>query len=236
MPLIGVVGGVSWRLGWLVLPLAAAVAAGVLVARAASGRARARRGRRSARCSPTARSRRGSRPSSRRTPRGPGRSSTRGRCSWSRTGSRPRRTGCLLAVAACAYVAGNLAARRLVAVDRAALSRSRPPAARRELSPPSGRGAPRPRRRHAALLARGGARPGTDADLERLALSRAPEVRPPSRASGDHVQLGYSSAVERSGRGTRVRRLRRVRRRGDGALLLTAAVVLVQPRRAAPAA
>jgi DHA1 family inner membrane transport protein len=33
MPLIGLLGGISWRVGWLVLPLVAAIAAAVLVAR-----------------------------------------------------------------------------------------------------------------------------------------------------------------------------------------------------------
>jgi predicted MFS family arabinose efflux permease len=116
MPLIGLVGERSWRYGWLALPLAASGLAAILVAW------------------------RGRRPPVRTPPR---RTSTRAAISdrglacwlvsellanaaWAGTlvyagallaesyGTSSTTTGCLLAVAAFAYVAGNLTCRRLV--------------------------------------------------------------------------------------------------------------------------
>ena len=114
MPLIGTLGGISWRIGWLVLPVAAAIAAGALVA-----------------CRSTD------------APSGAGRTSIRAvfadatlgawltaelsaNAAWAGTlvyagalfaesyGISTASTGWLLAVAAGAYVAGNMCARRLV--------------------------------------------------------------------------------------------------------------------------
>jgi DHA1 family inner membrane transport protein len=114
MPLVGLVGERSWRYGWLVLPLAAAVAAASLVAPRAGARPAA------------------SRPA-------PVRAAVADRTiarwlasellantAWAGTlvfagalftesyGTATAVTGCLLAVAAGAYIAGNLASRRLV--------------------------------------------------------------------------------------------------------------------------
>ncbi len=117
MPLIGLLGERSWRYGWLSLPLAAAVAAGVLVASRA-GRPPARR-----------------RPARIRTVLGDRHlmrwlaSELLANAAWAGTlvyagalfaesyGTSTKITGCLLALAAGAYVAGNLACRRLVARD-----------------------------------------------------------------------------------------------------------------------
>ena len=117
MPLIGIVGGISWRLGWLVLPLASAIAAGLLVAPRATQPAH-------------------------RTRRTPIRAVLEDRtlaawlaaelaanAAWTGTlvyaGAlfvesyrvSTGLTGCLLAIAAAVYVAGNLTARRLVHVE-----------------------------------------------------------------------------------------------------------------------
>lgn len=114
MPVIGLVGERSWRYGWLALPLAAAVAAGIVVA--------ARAGRPPARVAPA-----------------PVRavlaehalarwlvSELLANAAWAGTlvyagallaesfGASSTLTGCLLAVVAGGYVAGNLAGRRLV--------------------------------------------------------------------------------------------------------------------------
>jgi DHA1 family inner membrane transport protein len=112
MPLIGLVGEHSWRYGWLALPLVAAVAAGVLVA------PRARR--------PPA----SSRPARTRAVLGDRvlvrwlASELLANAAWAGTlvfsgalysesyGTSAGMTGFLLAVAACAYVAGNLTCRR----------------------------------------------------------------------------------------------------------------------------
>jgi DHA1 family inner membrane transport protein len=119
MPVIGLVGERSWRLGWLALPLAAAVAAGALVAPRAGRPAAAPRAR----------------PASARSvlaDRGLSRwlaSELLANAAWAGTlvyagalfaesyGAEPRLTGCLLGLAAAAYVAGNLTARRLVGRD-----------------------------------------------------------------------------------------------------------------------
>ena len=114
MPLIGVVGERSWRLGWLVLPLTAAVAAGALVMRT--------------RAEPRAAT-----PPSRLLAVLADRDRARwllsellANAAWAGTlvysgallvesyGVSPRLTGGLLALVAGAYVAGNLASRRLV--------------------------------------------------------------------------------------------------------------------------
>jgi predicted MFS family arabinose efflux permease len=114
MPLVGLLGERSWRYGWLALPLAAAVAAGLLTA--------PRAGRRRAPSRPA-----------------PVRTAIRDRAiarwlasellantAWAGTlvfagalftesyHASTALTGCLLAVAAAAYVAGNLACRRFV--------------------------------------------------------------------------------------------------------------------------
>jgi len=114
MPLLGVVGAHSWRYGWLALPFAAAAAAALLVARngvAGSRTAAAARGRSVLR------------------DRDIGSwlaSELFANAAWAGTlvyagalfaevhGTSASETGMLLAVAAVAYVAGNLASRRLV--------------------------------------------------------------------------------------------------------------------------
>ena len=114
MPLAGALGGHSWRYAWLALPLVAAVAAGILVAsRAAEPPARSRpvqarvalRDRMLARWLA---------------------SELLANAAWAGTlvyagalfaesyGTSARLTGLLLAVAAVAYVAGNLACRRML--------------------------------------------------------------------------------------------------------------------------
>jgi DHA1 family inner membrane transport protein len=117
MPLIGMLGGISWRVGWLVLPLAAAVAAGGLVARRAASPATVA-GRASIRSVLAD-----------RTLASWLAAEIAANAAWAgtlvyagalfvesyrvSTGS----TGWLLAVAAAVYVIGNLAARRLVDVE-----------------------------------------------------------------------------------------------------------------------
>ncbi|HKP18390.1 MAG TPA: MFS transporter, partial [Gaiellaceae bacterium] len=118
MPLIGLLGEHSWRYGWLSLPLLAAVVAALLVARRPRGAAPA-------------------------VPRAPVRAALTDRplacwllselfanAAWAGTlvysgalftesyGTSGRATGALLAVAAGAYVAGNLGSRRLVRWER----------------------------------------------------------------------------------------------------------------------
>lgn len=115
MPLLGAAGGVSWRLGWLVLPVGAAVAAGLLAARRrdASGAPVVAGGARAAL----------RRPELRRwlVAELLANSAWAGTLVYagalfSETHAVPAaRTGLLLAVAAVAYVVGNLASRRLVA-------------------------------------------------------------------------------------------------------------------------
>lgn len=114
MPLVGLVGERSWRCGWLALPLAASVLAAILVA------PRARRAPVSAQ---TGRTRAAL--SDRRLARWLV-SELLANAAWAGTlvyagallaesyGTSTRLTGCLLAVAAVAYVAGNLTCRRLV--------------------------------------------------------------------------------------------------------------------------
>ncbi len=117
MPLIGFLGGISWRLGWLVLPLAAAIVAAVLVARRPASPARG-------------------------ADRAPVRDVLADRTlaawlaaevaangAWAGTlvyagalfvdsyGASTASTGLLLAAAAGAYVVGNLSARTLVRVE-----------------------------------------------------------------------------------------------------------------------
>ena len=114
MPLIGLLGERSWRYGWLALPFVASVVAGILVAsRAGEGPARV----------PPARARAalGDRTLARWLA-----SELFANAAWAGTlvyagalfaesyGTSTRLTGCLLAVAAGAYVAGNLTSRRLV--------------------------------------------------------------------------------------------------------------------------
>jgi predicted MFS family arabinose efflux permease len=114
MPLIGLLGERSWRYGWLALPLAAAVASGILVA-SRSGQPPAR-----------------SRPAHARTALADRKlarwlaSELFANAAWAGTlvyagalfaesyGTSSKLAGCLLAVAAGAYVAGNLTCRRLV--------------------------------------------------------------------------------------------------------------------------
>lgn len=114
MPLVGLVGERSWRYSWLALPLAAAIAAGVLAAPRAGGRpARSR----PARARAAVRDRTIARWLA---------SELLANTAWAGTlvfagalftesyGASTALTGCLLALAAAAYVAGNLACRRLV--------------------------------------------------------------------------------------------------------------------------
>ena len=114
MPLVGALGERSWRYGWLALPLAAAVATAILVA------SRARQ-------PPTQ-----SEPARTRAALADHTlarwlaSELLANAAWAGTlvyagalfadsyGTSPKLTGCLLAVAAGAYVAGNLTSRRLV--------------------------------------------------------------------------------------------------------------------------
>ncbi|MGZ4413736.1 MAG: hypothetical protein ACXVRZ_05075 [Gaiellaceae bacterium] len=114
MPLIGVLGERSWRYGWLALPLVASVLAGILVA-----------------------SRAGQQPSQTPTSRAWAVLGDRALARWLASelfanaawagtlvyagtlfvasyGASTKLTGCLLAVSAGAYVAGNLTCRRLV--------------------------------------------------------------------------------------------------------------------------
>jgi len=141
-------------------------------------------------------------------------------------------TGCLLAVAACAYVAGNLAARRLVAVD------------------PRGLLAAFALLLAASVAAFGAVRPGPVASTllfslaaglagartllsSAFALARAPEVRPTvASLRATTMQLGYFVGVSAAGAA-----LASAGYAGFGAAMglffLTAAVVLAQPRRAA---
>ena len=113
MPLVGLLGERSWRYGWLALPLVAAVSAGILVAsRAGQPPARARPAR--------ARAALADRNLARWLA-----SELFANAAWAGTlvyagalfaesyATSTRLTGCLLAVAAVAYVAGNLAFRRL---------------------------------------------------------------------------------------------------------------------------
>jgi MFS transporter, DHA1 family, inner membrane transport protein len=117
MPLIGLVGERSWRFGWLALPLAAALAAGVFAA--------ARAGQPPARLAPV-----GARAVF--AQRALGRwlaSELLANAAWAGTlvyagavlaesyGVTSALTGSLLAVVAGAYVAGNLAGRRLVRLE-----------------------------------------------------------------------------------------------------------------------
>jgi predicted MFS family arabinose efflux permease len=114
MPLIGLLGERSWRYGWLALPLVAAVAAGILVAsRAGEPPARARTAPARAALADRALA-------------GWLASELLANAAWAGTlvyagalfaesyETSTRLTGCLLAVAAVAYVAGNLTCRRLV--------------------------------------------------------------------------------------------------------------------------
>lgn len=114
MPLVGLLGERSWRYGWLALPLVAAVAAGILVAsRAGQPAARSR--------SASARAAFADRSLAHWVA-----SELFANAAWAGTlvyagalfadsyGTSPKLTGCLLAVAAGAYVAGNLTSRRLV--------------------------------------------------------------------------------------------------------------------------
>ena len=117
MPLIGLVGEHSWRYGWLALPLVAAVAAGALVA--------PRSGRPATRVRPV---RAGVVLRDRLLVRWLA-SELLANAAWAGTlvfsgalyaesyGTSAGMTGFLLAVAACAYVAGNLACRRFARHD-----------------------------------------------------------------------------------------------------------------------
>lgn len=117
MPLLGAVGAHSWRYGWLALPFVAAVAATWLVARNGVADSPTSRG---VRTSPVLRDRDlGSWLAS----------ELFANAAWAGTlvyagalfaevhGTSASATGVLLAVAAVAYVAGNLASRRLVGHD-----------------------------------------------------------------------------------------------------------------------
>jgi predicted MFS family arabinose efflux permease len=117
MPLVGVLGERSWRYGWLALPLAAAVAAATLVAsRAGQPPAQTRPARIRAALANRALARWLA-------------SELLANAAWAGTlvyagalfaesyGASTKLTGCLLALAACAYVAGNLICRRLVRSD-----------------------------------------------------------------------------------------------------------------------
>jgi predicted MFS family arabinose efflux permease len=114
MPLIGLVGECTWRYGWLAVPLVAAVVAGILVA--------SRPGRPPARARPArARAALGDRTLARWLA-----SELLANAAWAGTlvfagalfaesyGTSTKLTGCLLALAGGAYVAGNLTCRRLV--------------------------------------------------------------------------------------------------------------------------
>jgi MFS transporter, DHA1 family, inner membrane transport protein len=117
MPLIGAVGGASWRLGWLVLPLPAAIVAGLLVApRAAAPSHVVRRAPIGTVLAD-------------RTLAGWLAAELAANAGWAGTlvfsgalfvqsyGTSPASTGGLLAVVASVYVAGNLTSRRLVRLE-----------------------------------------------------------------------------------------------------------------------
>jgi DHA1 family inner membrane transport protein len=116
MPLIGAVGAHSWRYGWLALPLVAAAISGLLVARS----------RPAVSPSPLAPPRKGSVVLRDRAIGSWLGSELLANAAWAGTlvyagalfselqGTSTTATGILLAVAAAAYVAGNLASRRLV--------------------------------------------------------------------------------------------------------------------------
>jgi predicted MFS family arabinose efflux permease len=231
MPLIGVVGGVSWRLGWLVLPLAAAVAAGVLVAPRREG------------------------PAARAT-RAPIRvvladrtlaawlaAELAANAAWAGTlvysgplfvetyGTSTGLTGCLLAVAACAYVAGNVTARRLVALEpRGALATL----ALLLAASDAAFGALRPGPAASTLLfslaaVLAGARTLLSSAF---ALSRAPEVRPTvASLRATTMQLGYFVGVSAAGAALAVGGYGALGA-AMGLLFLAAAVALARPRRA----
>ena len=93
MPLVGVVGEVSWRLAWLVVPLAMAIVAIALLRTAAPRHRRLATAPAFDPCSPTLASRAGRWASCSRSRAGPARSSTSVRSSSSRTTSRSRRPG-----------------------------------------------------------------------------------------------------------------------------------------------
>jgi predicted MFS family arabinose efflux permease len=114
MPVVGVLGESSWRYGWLALPLAAAVVAGILVAsRAAQPPRSSRPARARAALSDRALARWLA-------------SELLTNAAWAGTlvyagalfaesyATSTKLTGCLLAVAAVSYVAGSLTCRRLV--------------------------------------------------------------------------------------------------------------------------
>jgi DHA1 family inner membrane transport protein len=117
MPLIGLLGERSWRYGWLSLPLVAAIVAGALVA--------SRAGKPPARRQPV----RSRTVLADRTLARWLASELFANSAWAGTlvyagalfaesyGTSAALTGCLLALAAGSYVAGNLACRRLVARD-----------------------------------------------------------------------------------------------------------------------
>lgn len=118
-PLVGVLGERSWRYGWLALPLAAAVAAGILVA------GRAVQPPPPARARPVgARAVLGDRTIARWLA-----SELFANAAWAGTlvyagalfvesySTSTELTGCVLAIAAAGYVAGNLACRRLVRLE-----------------------------------------------------------------------------------------------------------------------
>jgi predicted MFS family arabinose efflux permease len=114
MPLIGLVGERSWRYGWLVLPLAAALAAALLLAPRAGGRPAASRPvrTRDAIHDPTI-----ARWLASELLANTGWAGTlvfAGALFTEAYGTSPGLTGCLLSLAAGAYVGGNLASRRLV--------------------------------------------------------------------------------------------------------------------------
>lgn len=114
MPLVGLLGEQSWRYGWLALPLAAAIASGLLAAPRAGGRPA------------TARTRRASAAIRDRAIARWLVSELLANTAWAGTlvfagalftesyDASTALTGCLLAGSAAAYVAGNLACRRLV--------------------------------------------------------------------------------------------------------------------------
>ncbi len=211
MPVIGLLGEHSWRYGWLALPLVAAVAAGLLVA------PRPRQ--------PTARTQ----PARARAVLGDPAlvrwlaSEVLANAAWAGTlvyagalfaesyGASTKLTGCLLALAACAYIAGNLTCRRLLGREprRVLVLTRRPPRRRRH---PLRNCAFGRRYEHCPSLRRCIPRRRPHADLRRVRTHHASRLaagrdQPPSR--DDAVRL--LRRLDRRRCGARRQRLQRAR-------------------------
>lgn len=191
MPLIGILGGISWRVGWLVLPLAAAAVAALLVAPRAASPAGRERGApiRAVLADPALAAWLAA--------------ELAANAAWAGTlvyagalfaetyGVSTGTTGCLLAVAAGGYVAGNLGARRIVHVEARGLLAS----LSLLLALGDGAfGAVRPSVAASALLFSLAAflAGGRTMIASAFALSQSPELRPTvTSLRASTMQLGY---------------------------------------------